>query len=199
MSRVNLAIKTKETELDFSGEGVQEGHIDQLIQGMFEALSVKAQKGHKETQLTEPTIHVHNTQEVVELDIEPAVSLPAKEFPTYIPNNTTIAGDPQTMEEALSKEKDDMPLHYKTGYKVIDGEKHYKCRYRCTKCRHAGNHYIPEGVKQVDCHECQTTMLVKKATPGSQGIQPDKFKNWFVAGDQMPVSEFVYGLAKRVE
>lgn len=188
MSTIKLEIKKNETQVDFQAEGVQESHITQVIEGMFNELS-KGMYG------------------IVKTDLEPA-PFPAVEEPvkksTHKSNDTTVYGEPETMEEAMqltAKPKNDVtPLHYKTGYKLADdGTKLYKTRYRCPKCKNAGNHYIPEGTTQVDCHECQTTMQVKKATPGTQGIQPDKFLNWYVAGDQLPVSQFVYGPAKRVE
>jgi DNA-directed RNA polymerase subunit RPC12/RpoP len=114
-------------------------------------------------------------------------------------NKVEIPNEIMTMEEALMLENadDDQPLHYKTGYKIVDGKRHYKCRYRCTKCGTTGNHYIPEGVEFVDCHECQSSLLVKKATPGSVGLAADKFKNWFVAGDQLPVHGFIHEYNKK--
>jgi hypothetical protein len=204
MSKITLHVKRNDTEVNFNAEGVQEGHIGQVIEGMFGALRVNLAK-----ELTPvaapvpvPAQPVPTPKTVVATqNVQAAVSQPAvaPTVPKYQPNNTTIVGEPTTMEEALGEEpKDGTPTHHKTGYKVKDGVKHYKCRYRCTKCGNAGNHYIPDGVKQVDCHECQTTLDVKKATPGTQGIQPDKFLNWFVAGSQLPVSEFVYGQTKKV-
>lgn len=128
-----------------------------------------------------------------------SASPPVKEEPVAPPiiknghNHVNITGNPTSMDEVYNV-PDNAPEHVKTGIKKgVDGKPNrYQCRYRCTKCEKTGKHFIPEGVETVDCHHCQASLQVKKATPGTQGIQPDKFKNWFVAGKQLPVSEFVY-------
>lgn len=113
----------------------------------------------------------------------------------HVANDTAIYNDePATMKDAMAHISPNAPEHVFTGVKKEAGKPNrYQCRYRCTKCKKAGKHFIPEGVETVDCHHCQTSLPVKKATPGTQGIQPDKFMNWFVAGEQLPVENFRYG------
>ncbi|MCY8890410.1 hypothetical protein P8918_12600 [Bacillus spizizenii] len=205
MSKIALSVKKENTELSFEAEGAQEDHVAQVIEGMFRSLSVNvvAKRPIQSAPAPSPRSELSSKPLTIAQNASPTerkltladLSAPVNAAPKHVENNTTIVGEPKTMEEAFPNTEDKAPTHYKTGYKIKDGVKHYKCRYRCTKCRNAGNHYIPEGVEQVDCHECQTSLMVKKATPGAQGIQPDKFMNWFVAGNQLPVSEFVYGTA----
>lgn len=200
MSNIKLEIKNSETQVSFQVDEAQEGHITQVIGGMFLELA-KGKYG---------IVHMNEPKEVQPVapvqssapDKTAVSNAPAVNTRQHQPNNTTLAVEPENMDEALKVAFTDnsaIPSHFKTGYKVKDdGTKLFKTRYRCPKCKNAGNHYVPEGTTSVDCHGCQTTMQVKKATPGTQGIQPDKFMNWYVAGDQLPVSEFVYGQAKKV-
>lgn len=84
--------------------------------------------------------------------------------------------------------KPDVPDHYTTGIKEKDGKKAYKCRYKCTKstCRQESNHYIWEGTKTVKCHNCDTELTVKKATPEEE-MTRDPFGNFYVAGARDPI------------
>ncbi|PTY92971.1 hypothetical protein B5V90_02510 [Heyndrickxia sporothermodurans] len=214
MSNIKLEIKNSETQVSFQVDGAQEGHITQVIGGMFLELA-KGKYGivHMDEPKAvqpvtpAPVVPVQPVQPVAPVqssvpDKTAVSNAPAVNTRQHQPNNTTLAVEPENMDEALKVAVPDnsaIPSHFKTGYKVKDdGTKLFKTRYRCPKCKNAGNHYVPEGTTSVDCHGCQTTMQVKKATPGTQGIQPDKFMNWYVAGDQLPVSEFVYGQAKKV-
>lgn len=120
-----------------------------------------------------------------------------KEVAKHAHNNIQIHGNPTTMEEVYPSNKSDFPTnvpdHVRTGIKKKANEPNrYKCRYKCVKCDKQSNHFIPEGTRTVDCHYCQTALDVKKATPGTQGIQPDKFMNWYVAGNQRPIEDFLY-------
>jgi DNA-directed RNA polymerase subunit M/transcription elongation factor TFIIS len=81
-----------------------------------------------------------------------------------------------------------IPFHFKTGYKIKADDhgnriKLYRTRYICPKCKNKGNHYVPEGTDFVDCHNCQTTMPVKKAVAGHT-LTPDALLNWYIAGEQ---------------
>jgi len=182
MPKVLLQVQNKHQQALLEVEQATSPQIDRMIDGLFHFFSISVTPK--------------------EMKIEHAISEEKTPTVTHVTNNVVITKEPSSMEEALEeieKKEQEIPSYYNTGIKVKNGINHYRCRYRCPKCNNTGNHYIPEGVKMVDCHECQTTMLVKKATPGTQGIQPDRFKNWFVAGEQLPVEEFVYGKAISVQ
>lgn len=85
-------------------------------------------------------------------------------------------------------EGDEVPMHFKTGFKIdTEGRKLYKLRYWCPRCDYKGNHYIPENTAIVDCHNCTNGMPVHKAVPRTIFLEPDAFKNWYIAGKQQPV------------
>jgi hypothetical protein len=95
-----------------------------------------------------------------------------------------VEGEPQTMEEAPLPPKRKPPL-VSDSVRIKNGKPAYRCFYRCTKCEHTGRHYIYEGTQTVDCHECQTSLQVKKATPGT-AFTADPKGNYYVAGAQIP-------------
>lgn len=200
MRSVELEIKENGKDIFFKAQETESGHVGQIITGIFSMLGVPASYFEEKSVVEAP---VAVTTPVKEVSVEPEASnlieQPKAETVKHLPNPTEIIATPITMEEVAEMIiESDEPSYFKTGIKVKDGINHYKARYICTKCGHKGNHYIPEGVEFVDCHECQTSLLVKKATPGTQGIQKDRFGNWYVAGAQLPVHEFVYGKTSRV-
>jgi ribosomal protein L37AE/L43A len=186
MTKTLLKFRKDGQEALLEVEQTTSQQVDKLIDGMLSFFSIPV------------------PERIQQERIQPSAGI--EEKPTtvkHVINNTVIKGEPITMAEALKEaaatKENHVPDYFKTGIKVKNGINHYRCRYRCPKCGHAGNHYIPEGTEIVDCHQCQTSMVVKKATPGTQGIQPDKFMNWYVAGDQLPVAEFVYGKANALK
>lgn len=79
-----------------------------------------------------------------------------------------------------------------TGFKVDDnGTKRYKVRYKCTnnRCKTESNHFAPEDVTNVQCHECGTNMKVRRATQDAE-LTPDPYLNFFIAGARTPYYEF---------
>lgn len=177
MSKVLLEIVSPGGHAYFHADELKENQVDNIINGMFSTLKPSFRLKEVEQSLA--------TLKPMEIKTE------------RIHNDTRVAEEPKDMQEAVSNFVDNenkTPLEYRTGYKIKDGEKQYKCRYRCPKCGCTGNHYIPEGVESVDCHQCQTSMAVKRAT---RRFEPDKFLNWFVAGSQLAVSDFIYENAKK--
>ena len=184
--------------------------VDQVIQGFFGFFNVAINPAKKEVKppvskmqqafedgkarqafATETALPVHQGTIGQVLNRGTVAAQPTVK---HVANDTEIHGEPETMNDAMKHISPNAPEHVFTGVKKEAGKPNrYQCRYRCTKCKAAGKHFIPEGVETVDCHKCQTSLPVKKATPGTQGIQPDKFMNWFVAGEQLPVENFRYG------
>lgn len=92
-----------------------------------------------------------------------------------------------TEDKVIIPEGDDVPMHFKTGFKVDHfGNKSYKLRYWCPRCGFKSHTYVPEGTENVDCYNCHNTMTVHKAVPGTVLMEADAFKNWYVAGHQKP-------------
>lgn len=180
MENMTLHIRTVDKDVETYIPNPTEEHKSKLINNVFQLFGVATVSVSEKTEPKE-----------VKPTTKPSVAKAVVDTLRHQRNDTTVHGNPTTMEEALG-EPTEVPDFYKTGIKVRDGVKHYKCRYRCVKCNSTGNHYIPEGVEQVDCYECQTSLMVKKATPGTVGLDRDKFGNWFVAGSQLPVEEFIY-------
>lgn len=204
MSKITLHVKRNDTEVNFNAEGVQEGHIGQVIEGMFGALSVNLAKEMTPivAPVQVPAQPVAAPKTVVATqNVQTAVSQPAvaPTVPKHKPNNTNVVGEPTTMAEALAPKVPYAPTEdwHTTGIKIKNDVKHYRTHYVCTKCGNKGNHYIPEGIEQVDCHNCQTSLLVKKATPGSNGLAQDRFGNWYVAGSFIPVSPVVENFVQK--
>lgn len=80
----------------------------------------------------------------------------------------------------------------KTGFKIDgDGTKRYKVRYKCpnNRCKTESNHFVPEGVKEVQCHECGTGMKVRRATQDAE-LTPDPYANFYIAGSRTPYYEY---------
>lgn len=80
----------------------------------------------------------------------------------------------------------------KTGFKIDgDGTKRYKVRYKCpnNRCKTEANHFVPEGVKEVNCHDCGTSMKVRRATQDAE-LTPDPYLNFFIAGSRTPYYEY---------
>ena len=70
--------------------------------------------------------------------------------------------------------------HYKTGIKIKNGVKYYRCHYVCEKCGNRGNHYILEKDPSITCHDCGIRMRVRSAT--AKGFpHVDIFTNFFIA------------------
>lgn len=80
------------------------------------------------------------------------------------------------------------PDYYRTGYKIKNGIKHFKCRYQCESCGNRGNHYIPDLHATVHCHECGHEQKTVR-TSFENEFKTDQFNNWFVAGRQERVDE----------
>lgn len=114
--------------------------------------------------------------------------------PVHLQNNTETKSI--TMNEAVGEvEKKELPQHVLTGMKMSGGKPAYRCRYTCPKCKHKGNHYIWPNTSQVDCWQCQTSMVVTKAVKGVT-LMPDKHNNFYVAGEQQPVIDLTYANQK---
>lgn len=91
-------------------------------------------------------------------------------------------------EEPVVEENDPS----KTGFKIDgDGTKRYKVRYKCpnNRCKTEANHFVPEGVKEVNCHECGTSMKVRRATQDAE-LTPDPYLNFYIAGSRTPYYEY---------
>lgn len=76
------------------------------------------------------------------------------------------------------------PLHhYQTGI-LINNEldKRFKCRYRCSSCKHEANRYITMAQPYVNCHNCNYEMRVRNI--GSESTDYDDFNNFYIAGDK---------------
>lgn len=90
------------------------------------------------------------------------------------------------IEEEPEEEND----HFKTGFKIKNGKKSYKCRYKCTNatCGMESNQYIWAGTSEVECHGCGNKLRVKKATSDVE-LERDPFGNFYVAGKRQPYFE----------
>ncbi|ARD47600.1 hypothetical protein [Sporosarcina sp. P33] len=79
------------------------------------------------------------------------------------------------------------PEFWITGIKIeTNGFKRYKCRYYC-ECGHKGSHYIPLGIPQIECHECDYHIQVLPAgRVGRDGIpKRDKQGAFYIAHARM--------------
>lgn len=116
---------------------------------------------------------------------------PPKPAPhAHLKNDTTTQA--ANMDEAVVEfEEKQTPEHFKTGIKMKNGKPSYRCRYICPKCGTKGNHYIYPNTQKVDCHNCQTTMVVTKSVKGVT-LMPDHWNNFYVAGDQQAVLDVTY-------
>lgn len=119
-------------------------------------------------------------------------NMPDDGYIDHVPHPADTEEEPTAMAlailKATSQVKEEQPEqpYYELGYKVREsGRKDYRCRYICPECGHKGNHYIPDVVTNVNCHKCETSMPVHKATIG-KGSDRDRFGNFYVAGHQMP-------------
>lgn len=200
-----------------------ESQVDKAIDGFFSFFGVNStptQPRKSEEPKTAP--EVVEQEPVIKAVRPPVMTVPARvvssqpmpvrqepvvpaskqvEIPKSVHNKIEVEGNPKSMDEYYYSVPENAPEHVKTGIKKGENGRpnRYKCRYVCPKCKSKGNHFIPEGVETVDCHKCQCSMPVKKATPGTQGIQPDRFKNWFVAGEQRPILDFEHGKAHTIK
>lgn len=86
----------------------------------------------------------------------------------------------ETTEEELATQENQN--YMTTGIKIINGEKHYKCRYKCPKCGKIANRYIKENERAVECYDCYAKMFVRQACSEGKLI-PDSYGNFFIAGD----------------
>jgi hypothetical protein len=130
--------------------------------------------------------------------VEPAVTYvePPRPVikPVHLHNHSAIKAE--TMEEAVQEvDEKKVPEHILTGIKMSGGKPAYKCRYICPKCSHKANHYIWPNTQQVDCWNCQTSMVVTKAVKGVT-LMPDQRGNFYVAGAQQPVIDLTYANQK---
>ncbi|MEN2464942.1 hypothetical protein [Ornithinibacillus sp. JPR2-1] len=79
----------------------------------------------------------------------------------------------------IAKVSQDEPDHWRTGIKVIDGEKHYKTRYQCPECGNKGTRYLPEDYQYVICHSCDEE--IQKIPATKEGFpHRDSWGNYFV-------------------
>jgi hypothetical protein len=128
----------------------------------------------------------------------PAVSYVEPPRPVYKTHHVTndTATKASNMNQAVQElDKKDVPEHIKTGIKMKMGKPAYRCRYQCPKCKAKSNHYIWPNTSKVDCHTCQTSMVVTKAVKGV-ALMPDKNNNFYVAGEQLAVIDLTYANQK---
>lgn len=71
------------------------------------------------------------------------------------------------------------PTFHLTGIKMKDGVPHYKVFYECPNCGFKGVRYEKEGVKKVQCYQCDSPVDVFP----TKGEFPkrDKFNNYFTS------------------
>lgn len=105
---------------------------------------------------------------------------------------TTIG---ERMKAAMTKKEEPVEEENNpsvTGFKIDDdGTKRYKVRYKCpnNRCKTESNHFVPEGVTNVQCHECGADMKVRRATQDAE-LTPDPYLNFYVAGARTPYYEY---------
>lgn len=181
MTTLNLSITEAQGKaIDLNVENLSEHNTASVINGVFSLFGAQAVIAIGDDKSVEPLSVVQDSpkEEVVELPtVVSGFQVQSVELPK-------VAIEPTTMEEALAATE--KPEFFSTGVKLTeDGKKKYKCRYRCTKCANKGNHYIPQHIDAVECHECATTLQVKNAVIG-EPMKRDSYGNFYVAGNQWP-------------
>lgn len=169
MLKVNF--ESNETKMNLEVENPSSKHITLAVEGFFKYLNSRP---HAVLELTEAK------------ECDPSL---LKESVAPIKFPITIPGEGE-MTKSSSDSEDDKN-YFTTGYKIRNGEKRYKCYYRCPKCNGKGQHYIPEDTHTVNCHTCNTVMMVQKAVPDSEEFKKDMYNNWYVAGNQRPIGKFI--------
>lgn len=130
-----------------------------------------------------------NTKKVVDAFNQLALSAESVERPSEDLSETLLNFFPK--EEALPDHPENAK-YQDTGIKYKrdrhDKEKWiktYRTRYKCTNkmCNNRGNHYIPEGIEMVRCHNCREELQVRPSTP--EGFpNKDVYNNFFLAGEE---------------
>lgn len=195
MGNLKLFIKG-DKELDMEIQNVSEEAKNIAVVQAFALFGVIPPQGPSDP-VKEAIAIAATVVEEARTEAEPAIAYQEPPRPIYKPqyvhNDTTT--DAEDMKQAVDYIPPNAPEWVHTGIKMKHGVPHYRCRYKCTKCTAQSNHYIPMGVSQVDCHKCQTSLVVTKAIRGASMI-PDRFKNFYVAGNQLPVMDVTYSNQK---
>ena len=177
-------------------------HAFQFAQAEKPTPSINFQKMLDEAQpsvITEQPVHtdLHRYSQVSTLDgLAPKkhdqLEVVHEEQPSGF--GTTIG---ERMQAAMKKKEEPVVEENdpsKTGFKIDDdGKKRYKVRYKCpnNRCKTESNHFVPEGVKEVQCHECGTSMKLRRATQDAE-LTPDPYLNFYIAGSRTPYYEYVH-------
>lgn len=203
----NLVLESKDLKLKVSipepSESLKElvvnafleqhfGDKSNIVESGIVALAATPLKTGEGTQAELPV--VNGTKQIVPAPIKTASNTPTTMADLLRPEHAKLLQPSNFVDESVEEKPKDF---YSTGIKIRNGVKNYKCRYKCTKstCHTESNHYIPDGVKEVHCHECNTKLQVRKATPDDE-ITADPFGNFFVAGAREPYFEFNHSAFK---
>lgn len=188
-----------QNQVSFSGEGLNETHIDKMIDGMFAALSFQSSKKEIPKEQQDEAVKTILTQEKIK-DVEKLKTVnsdgvdknkhtPQQEIQSQSrPRQLPLTGNERTLKTPIGElVNGNVPEHWITG--IItgeDGESRYKTRYICPVCGDKGKRYVKMGQTEAACHKCQAVLKVKPATTNGFGTTEehrDEYGNYMFANE----------------